>query len=175
MPRLQAFNMQKWLAENRHLMKPPVGNKLLFDGEFKVMLVAGPNLRSDYHVECGEEWFYQLQGNMTLKVVDNGEFYDIPILEGETFCLPACIPHSPQRHPESIGVVIERRRNPGELDTLQWYCPNTSCRNLIFRQQFFCADLVKDLPPIIKAYYEDENKRTCSKCGSVESPPTSTS
>jgi len=113
--RLQAFNIQKWLAENRHLMKPPVGNKLLYSGEFKVMMVAGPNKRSDYHIEEGEEWFYQLEGSMVLKVHDKGEFYDIPINEGETFCLPARVPHSPQRMPNSIGIVVERERREGEI------------------------------------------------------------
>ncbi|CDF36937.1 unnamed protein product [Chondrus crispus] len=89
MGRLQAFNIQKWLSANRHLLVPPVGNKLLFEGEFKVMLVAGPNARTDYHIEAGEEWFYQLEGDMVLKVVDDGALYDVPISAGETFCLPA--------------------------------------------------------------------------------------
>lgn len=171
MPRMQAFNVTRWLSENRHLMKPPVGNKLLFNGEFKVMLVAGPNSRTDYHVEAGEEWFYQLEGSMVLKVVENGDFYDIPISEGDTFCLPANIPHSPQRHPSSIGIVVERQRKPGELDALQWYCQNESCKKVIYRKQFFCTNLEKDLPIVINDYYSDINKRTCSACGFVESPP----
>lgn len=172
MPRFQSFNLEKWLSENRHLMKPPVGNKLLFDGEFKVMVVAGPNARTDYHVDPAEEWFYQLEGRMILKVVHDGEFYDIPIAAGETFCLPANIPHSPQREPNSIGIVVERQRRPEEMDALQWFCQNNQCRNLLFRQEFFCSDLVKDLPPIIAGYYSDKAKRTCTKCGFVELPPT---
>lgn len=107
MARLKSFNFQKWLQSNRHLLKPPVGNKLLYDGEFKVMVVAGPNSRTDYHVEAGEEWFFQLEGSMVLRVVDHGKFYDVPIEEGDTFCLPAGIPHSPQRAPNSIGIVVE--------------------------------------------------------------------
>lgn len=152
-------------------MKPPVGNKLLFDGEFKVMLVAGPNSRTDYHVDPAEEWFYQLQGGMVLKVVDNGEFYDVPIAEGETFCLPAYVPHSPQRLPDSVGLVVERRRNPDEIDGMRWYCQVESCRNMLFHKDFFCKDLDKDLQPIINQYYFDVEKRTCSKCGFVETPP----
>lgn len=171
MPRLQAFNLAKWLSENRHLMKPPVGNKLLFDGEFKVMVVAGPNSRTDYHVESGEEWFFQLEGSMVLKVVDGDSFYDIPIAEGETFCLPPQIPHSPQRLPNSIGIVVERRRQQGELDALQWYCQVEECRKLLYRKEFQCNDLVKDLPPIIADYYGDGDKRTCTKCGFIEEPP----
>lgn len=171
MPRLQAFNLQKWLTENRDLLKPPVGNKLLYDNEFKVMLVGGPNSRTDYHDDPAEEWFYQLQGTMILKVIDDGKFYDVPIQEGETFCLPPHVLHSPQRQPNSVGLVVERRRNVGEFDALQWYCQNQSCRNLLFRKQFFCKDLEKDLIPIITDYYADLNKRTCSKCGFIEVPP----
>lgn len=171
MTRLQSFNIQKWLSDNRHLLKPPVGNKLLFNGEFKVMIVAGPNARTDYHVEAGEEWFYQLEGDMVLKVVEDGEFYDVPLSAGETFCLPAGIPHSPQRMPESIGIVVERERREGEVDSLQWYCRNEECREVLFRKEFFCKDLAEDLQPIIKEYYDDINKRTCGKCGFVETPP----
>lgn len=172
MPKLQAFNLHRWISENKHLMKPPVGNKLIFDGEFKVMLVAGPNSRTDYHIDPAEEWFYQLEGSMILKVFHDNAFYDIPINQGETFCLPSNIPHSPQRHPNSIGLVVERRRNQGEFDTLQWYCQNSTCRNLLYKHPFFCSDLVKDLPPIINDYYSDINKRTCAECGFVETPPT---
>jgi len=76
----------------------------------QVMIVAGPNSRTDYHMEAGEEWFYQLEGGMTLKVDDGGDFYDIRIEEGDTFCLGPNIPHSPQRDPGSIGIVLERER-----------------------------------------------------------------
>lgn len=172
---MRAFNIPKWLSENRHTMKPPVGNKLLFDGEFKVMLVAGPNSRTDYHVDPAEEWFYQLEGAMVLKVMENDQFYDIPINEGDTFCLPPKIPHSPQRFPNSIGIVVERQRKHGEVDALQWYCQNSACRKVLYHKQFFCADLVKDLPPIINDYYSDVTKRTCSTCGFVESAPMSLS
>ncbi|CAN8065282.1 unnamed protein product [Agarophyton chilense] len=171
MGRFQAFNLQKWLDENRHLLKPPVGNKLLCDGEFKVMVVAGPNARTDYHVEEGEEWFYQLEGDMVLRVADNGEFYDIPISAGDVFCLPPKVPHSPQRKPNSIGIVVERERRAGEIDALQWYCQNEKCRNLLYKKEFFCTNLVKDLPPIISEYYEDLGKRTCTTCGFVEQAP----
>lgn len=173
MTRLQAFCIAKWLSENRHHLKPPVGNKLLYDGEFKVMLVAGPNERSDYHVDPAEEWFYQLEGDMILKVVENGEFYDVPINEGDTFCLPPNIPHSPQRLPNSIGIVVERERHSGELDMLQWFCQNESCRKILFQRKFFCTDLVKDLPPIINEFYSKLSNRTCSSCGFMEDLPPS--
>lgn len=172
MRRLSSFNLQGWVKEHRHLLKPPVGNKLIFSGEFKVMLVAGPNTRSDYHVEEGEEWFFQLEGDIVLKIVDNDQFYDVHIREGETFCLPPRIPHSPQRPENTLGIVIERERRSGELDTLQWYCQNDSCRKVLHSKQFFCTDLGKDLVPIINEYYSDESHRTCKSCGFVEHPPS---
>jgi len=90
--RLKAFNFQKWIDENAHLLKPPVGNKKVFeDGEMTVMVVGGPNERADYHDDPVEEFFYQLKGNMVLKVGDNGNFYDVPIREGEVIlAAPSC-------------------------------------------------------------------------------------
>src|SRR5215475_223481 len=92
--RLHAFNFQKWIDENQHLLKPPVGNKKVFeDGEMTVQVVGGPNQRTDYHDDPVEEFFYQLKGDMVLKVCDDGKFYDVPIREGEVFLLPPHTPH----------------------------------------------------------------------------------
>jgi 3-hydroxyanthranilate 3,4-dioxygenase len=171
MRRMSAFNVAAWLAANKEQLRPPVSNKLIYAGEFKVMVVAGPNVRTDYHVEAGEEWFYQLEGAMVLRVVDNGTFYDVHIGPGDTFCLPACVPHSPQRAPGSIGIVIERERRDGERDALLWYCQVETCRQLLFRKEFLCRDLGTDLLPIIHEYFADVRNRTCTKCGFVEMPP----
>lgn len=170
--KLRAFNFQAWLDEHRHELVPPVGNKLLYAGEFKVMVVAGPNSRTDYHIEEGEEWFYQLEGRLTLRVIEDGEFYDVIIDKGDTFCLPPRIPHSPQRAPASLGIVVERQRRPGELDALAWYCQNKDCRALLHRADFVCNDLEKDLKPVIDEYFADQAKRTCEKCGFIEQAPT---
>lgn len=169
--RLAPFNIPRWLSENRHLLVPPVGNRLLYSGDFKVMLVAGPNARTDYHVEAGEEWFYQLEGSMTLRVVDGGAFYDVPLGAGDTFCLPPGIPHSPQRAAGSVGIVVERERRRGEVDVLMWFCSDESCREVLWRKEFCCTDLGKDLQPIIGDYFRDREKRTCGKCGLVDEMP----
>src|SRR5262245_48118045 len=132
MRRLQAFNFQSWIKENQHLLKPPVGNKKVFeDGEMTVQVVGGPNERTDYHDDPVEEFFYQLKGDMLLKVVDDGNFYDVPIREGEVFLLPAHVRHCPQRPQEgSVGLVVEAAR-PDELDAFEWYC--FECHALVHR------------------------------------------
>jgi 3-hydroxyanthranilate 3,4-dioxygenase len=124
MARLAAFNFQNWIEEHKHLLKPPVGNQKVFeDSEMIVMVVGGPNKRTDYHDDPVEEFFYQLKGDMLLKVHDGKEFYDVPIREGEVFLLPAHVRHSPQRPQEgSIGLVVEPKRQEGQLDAIEWYC-----------------------------------------------------
>ena len=167
---LQApFNFQRWIDENRHLLKPPVSNKCVVDGDFIVMVVGGPNARTDYHWDEGPEFFYQLEGEMVLKVQEDGRARDIPIRAGEVFYLPPRTPHSPQRMPNSIGLVIERKRLPHEKDGLQWYCDR--CTNLLYEEYFTLHDVEKDFPPIFERFFADEKKRTCKKCGAVMAPP----
>ena len=67
-------NFTQWIEENRHLLKPPVGNKTMAVGDdFIVMIVGGPNARTDFHVDPYEEWFYQLTGNMHVNVIVDGK------------------------------------------------------------------------------------------------------
>jgi 3-hydroxyanthranilate 3,4-dioxygenase len=169
------FSFQGWIDQYQHLLQPPVGNKLMShkDTEFNVMIVGGPNTRSDYHIEDGEEWFYMVKGDMILKVVDNGTFRDIPIKQGESFLLPANVPHSPQRFKDTIGLVLERRRSSDELDGLRWYCSNVECREILYEEFFHCTDLGTQLKPVIEKYYADESieLRTCKKCGLVDTVP----
>jgi 3-hydroxyanthranilate 3,4-dioxygenase len=166
--RLRAFNFNKWISENEHLLKPPVGNRKVFeDGEMTVMVVGGPNERCDYHDDPVEEFFYQLRGDMVLKVGDNGNFYDVPIREGEVFLLPPHVRHSPQRpQPGSIGLVIEPKRSPDDpLDGFEWYC--FECGALVHRVEVKVEHLVKDLPPLYDAFYADAKARTCKQCGAI--------
>src|SRR3979490_3018087 len=158
--RLQALHFQQWIAEHQHLLKPPVSNKKVFeDGEMTVQVVGGPNERTDFHVDPVEEFVCQLKGDMVLKVVDNGELYDVPIREGEVFLLPARVPHSPQRPQDgSIGLVVEAAR-PNALDGFEWYC--FGCRGLAHRVEVKVTHVVKDLPPLYEAFYADEAARTC--------------
>lgn len=164
MGRLTTFNFQKWIDEHKHLLKPPVGNQQIWkDADLMVTVVGGPNKRTDYHDDPVEEFFYQMKGDMLLKLYDGTEFYDVPIREGEIFLLPPHVRHSPQRPMEgSIGLVIEPARPEGELDAVEWYC--FECQALVHRAEVDLESIVDDLPPIYEAFYSSKEARTCPAC-----------
>lgn len=166
---LSSFNFKQWIEENRHLLKPPVGNKCMVNGDLIVMVVGGPNSRKDYHYEEGAEFFYQVEGDITVKVIEDGKPKDVHIKEGEMFYLPPNVPHSPQRPTNTIGLVIERKREEKELDAFQWYCEN--CGNKLYEEFVKLDDIVTQLPPIFEKFWSDMDKRTCKKCGTVIQPP----
>lgn len=167
MSKLVAFNFQKWIDEHRHLLKPPVGNKMIWsDSDMMVTVVGGPNKRTDYHDDPVEEFFYQLEGDMLLKLYDGTDFYDVPIREGEIFLLPAHVRHSPQRPQEgSIGLVIEPKRAEGQLDAIEWYC--FECSALVYRAEMQLTSIVDDLPPVYERFYASEEQRKCPDCGTI--------
>lgn len=163
---LQApFNLQAWINDNRHLLKPPVGNYMLFNQNFMVMVVGGPNQRSDFHVNPTEELFYQLEGDIVLRVMENGQARDIPIKQGDMFLLPPGIPHSPQRPANTVGLVIERKRPDNANDHMRWFCKK--CGAVIHDTDFHLVDLGKQLKPIIEDYKAKPELRTCKACGTV--------
>jgi len=167
---VQPLNFQKWIDENRHLLKPPVGNKCVWDnGEYIVMVVGGPNSRKDYHYNETPEFFYQVEGDMVLKIIDNGEQVDIEINEGDIYLLPAKVPHSPQRKANTVGLVIEYPRSEGMMDALEWYCEN--CDAPLYREEFALDNIETDMPKIFDSYYSDTEKCTCSNCGSKMEAP----
>lgn len=165
------FNFKKWIDENRHLLKPPVGNKVVYKPEqdFIVMVVGGPNSRKDYHYNETEEFFYQLEGDIQVKIQENGQPRTIDIKEGEIFLLPARTPHSPQRGANTVGLVMEVNRRPGMQDRLQWYCEN--CNHLLHEGILELKDIETELKAAMEAYYASTSLRTCEKCGSVMEPP----
>ncbi len=163
-------DLRAFVDENRHLLKPPVGNRMVWkDSEFLVMIVGGPNRRKDFHVEDGEEFFYQIEGDIVVRVIEDGKPRDIPIREGEMFLLPAGVPHSPQRPANTVGMVIERKRKSGEIDHLRWFCEG--CGAVLHDASFELQDLGTQLAPLIEAFYADAAARTCTKCGVVMQPP----
>jgi 3-hydroxyanthranilate 3,4-dioxygenase len=170
MPIAPPFNLFRWIDENRGLLKPPVGNKLLFqDGAFIVMAVGGPNSRKDFHHDPSEEFFFQVEGDMLLKTVQDGRVTGVPIRQGEVFLLPPQVPHSPQRPAGSVGIVVERRRNADELDGFSWYCEH--CGHCLHLQRVAVSDIETQLPQIFSRFYSDTLLRTCSVCGTVMQAP----
>ena len=163
------FNLQTWIDEHRDLLKPPVGNKCIVDGDFIVMVVGGPNQRSDYHWDEGPEFFHQIEGEMILRVQEDGRARDIPIRAGEVFYLPPRVPHSPQRMPESIGLVIERKRLAHEKDGLMWFCAR--CNHKLYEEFFTLHDIERDFPPVFERFHSSLDARTCGACGHVEPVP----
>jgi 3-hydroxyanthranilate 3,4-dioxygenase len=161
----------QWIDRHRELLRPPVGNKLLYqDSELIVMAVGGPNSRKDFHHDPGEEFFLQIQGEIVLKTVQDGAHVDVPIREGEVFLLPAEVPHSPRRPPGTIGIVVERRRGPHEFDGFSWYCEH--CGHQLYLERVPVANIETELPGIFARFYASQALRTCAVCGTVmQAPP----
>lgn len=165
---IPAINFQRWIEEHQHLLKPPVGNKQMFErtSDFIVQVVGGPNQRTDYHVDPYEELFYQVKGNIHVNLMTPDGPQTVHIGEGEMWLLPGFMPHSPQRpEPGSVGLVVERIREEGTLEKFQWYCPG--CHALVHEVELQVRDIVADLPPVFEAFYTDERARTCDACGAV--------
>jgi 3-hydroxyanthranilate 3,4-dioxygenase len=162
MIRRTPLNFKKWIDEHRHLFKPPVGNKMVWEDADFIIMVVGSNNRKDFHVNEGEEFFYQLEGDMTLKVHDDGQVVDIPIRQGEIFLLPPKVPHSPRRPANTVGLVVEKKREPGQQDGFQWYCEE--CGTKLHEEFAHITNIVTQLPPIMQKFFGDESKRTCPKC-----------
>ncbi len=166
MESLHAFNFRQWIDAHRAQLKPPVGNKRVFrDGDFIIMVVGGPNARKDYHVDPGQEFFFQLEGDVTLRTIQDGRQVEVPIREGDVLLIPPNLPHSPQRPANTVGLVIERARRPGELDGFQWYCER--CGHLLYEEFFPLTDIERQFPPVFDRFFNNLKKRTCGRCGTV--------
>ena len=164
------LNFKKWIDENRHLLKPPVNNKVVWeDSDFIVMAVGGPNARKDYHYNESEEFFYQLEGDIVVKVQDEGKMVEMPIKEGEIFILPPKVPHNPSRPANTVGMVVEVKRKENKDDGLLWFCEN--CNNKLYEEYFKLDNIMTQFQQVFKKFYGSEELRTCKKCGHVMQPP----
>ena len=167
-PSLSAFNFKQWVDENSHLLKPPVCNQLLHDKTgMIVMVVGGPNTRCDFHDDPVDEWFFQIKGDMMLKIADSGAIYDVPIREGEVFMLTSHTRHAPQRpQPGSVGIVVESPRMMGMKEGFEWYC--FKCEQCVHRVEVSLLEpksIVDALPKIYDAFHKNEEARVCKNCG----------
>ncbi|EEH10185.1 3-hydroxyanthranilate 3,4-dioxygenase [Histoplasma capsulatum G186AR] len=170
-----ALNIPRWLAENAHLLQPPINNYCVYHPSstatkgYTVMVVGGPNARTDYHINTTPEFFYQHRGPMLLKTVDTSTspptFHDTPIHEGSLFLLPANTPHSPVRFADTVGIVVEMPRADGAEDTLRWYCGG--CKGVVWETSFVCTDLGTQVKEVVERFAADEGKRRCGSCGMV--------
>lgn len=161
------LNFQQWIDDNRHLLKPPVGNKVVYEEteDFIVMVVGGPNQRTDYHYNETEEFFMMMEGDMVLRIQEDGKPVDVEIKEGEIYLLPPKVPHSPQRKANTVGLVIERQRDDHHQDGLMWYCQN--CNNKLYEEYFPMENIMTQMQGVFAKFYASEADRTCDKCGTV--------
>ncbi len=170
MSKLAALNLKKWIDEHRHLLKPPVGNQYLYRGQdFFVMVVGGPNARNDFHITDSEEFFYQVKGDIVVQTREEGKIVNHELREGDTFFIPPNLPHSPQRPPDTIGIVVERVRPPDEMEHLVFYCDK--CGELVCDIEFACKDIVEHFRETMEAFWKDDKRRTCKKCGTKVPKP----
>jgi 3-hydroxyanthranilate 3,4-dioxygenase len=165
MAQLAPLNLHAWIDEHRHLLQPPVGNACIWNSNFLVMVVGGPNQRTDFHINPGEELFYQVEGDITLKIMEEGQLRDIPIRQGELFLLPARVPHSPQRPANTVGLVVEQPRAFQEEHRLRWFCKQ--CGAVLHDAEFRPADIGKQIKEMLEKFRSSEALRTCKKCGAV--------
>lgn len=170
MSQLMPLNLKSWVEEHRHLLKPPVGNKYLYQGQdFFVMIVGGPNARNDFHITESEEFFYQVEGDMILRIRGSDGIVDHRIREGDTFFIPPNVPHSPQRPPNTVGIVVERVRPPDETEHMVFYCEE--CGGLVCDIEFACKDIVEHFRDTMEAFWRDDARRACKKCGTKVDKP----
>ena len=157
------------LNENAHLLKPPINNYCVYDKHATVMVVGGPNARTDYHINSTPEYFYQYRGPLLLKTMDTSTNpatpRDIPIREGDMYLLPPNTPHNPVRFANTVGVVVEQNRPEGEVDRLRWYCDN--CKDVVAERSFICTDLGTQIKEAVQAFEKDEEARKCKNCGTM--------
>ncbi|MES2512715.1 MAG: 3-hydroxyanthranilate 3,4-dioxygenase [Bacteroidota bacterium] len=164
------FNFKKWIDDNRHLLKPPVNNKVVYrDAEFIVMVVGGPNSRKDYHFNESEEFFYQLEGDIKVVIQEDGKAVEVDIREGDIFLLPPRVPHNPIRFKNTIGLVMERKRRDGEKDGLMWFCEK--CNNKLYEEKFILNDIASQFQGIFEKFYSSDELRTCKSCAHIMVPP----
>jgi 3-hydroxyanthranilate 3,4-dioxygenase len=157
--------LQAWIEENRSLLQPPVGNVAIWNSDFLVMVIGGPNARSDFHINPGEELFYQVEGDIALHVMDEGGEQVIPIRQGELFLLPARVPHSPRRPAGTVGLVVEQPKAFQEDHLLRWYCGQ--CGAVVYDHAFQPVDIGAQIKAALATFRGDEGLRTCQACGAV--------
>ena len=168
---LEAFNLKRWIDDHRDLLKPPVGAEMIWkNSQFMIMVIGGPNARRDFHIDPRDEFFYQLEGDMVLEYIDGtGKRQRETIREGEVLLLPAHTPHSPQRPANTVGLVVEPVRDPGEPEGYAWYCER--CDAKLYELSRGEGDVLTDLRKVAEKFNASDALRTCKECGYVQPVP----
>jgi len=166
----QPFHLMRWIEEHEDEFKFPVMNKQFYKEADNVIVFVskGPNTRNDYHVNATEELFYQLRGDIAVRIrpLDGTEPHDVVIREGEMYLLPANVPHRPQRPDGTIGLIVEFPRPAGAQDHLRWYC--NADQHLVHEADFRLQHIDEDLHKIMDDFWNGpEDNRTCKECGTV--------
>src|SRR5262252_8711096 len=167
MANISPVHLMKWIDEHKTLFSGPVANKEVFpESEFIFQIVRGPNARNDFHIDPGDEIFYQLEGDITVEFIDaGGQRQAARVREGEVLLCPAGTPHCPVRPAGTWGLVIERKRRPDELDRLAWFCDR--CQVKLHEVAFTCEDIEAQLREAIQTFNASPSLRTCQACGAV--------
>lgn len=157
------INVVEWIESHRKELKPPVCNRVVWEDEqLFVMLVGSPNSRKDFHVNAGNEFFYQLEGQLLLHTLIEGKRQIVTVNAGEIYLLPANVPHCPVRPAGGVGMVIEHQRQPGQLDGFQWYCEQ--CNHLLYEEWLAVTNLETQLPPLMERFLSNKTNRSCKEC-----------
>jgi len=162
------YLLKRWIDVNKEYFNPPFRtNKLLVQGkDFLVMILRGPNERLDFHIEPGDEFFYQVEGDMELHLKPDCERRQvIKIGEGEIFICPGGMPHSPRRNENTWGLVIERQRRAEEKEEFAWFCEK--CDELVLSRTVRQGNIPAQVKAIYQQFNDQESLRTCRACGYV--------
>ena len=165
---LSTYHLKRWVEENKNLFSPPykTNRLLVHHKDFLVMILGGPNVRLDFHVDPGDEFFYQIEGDMELHLKPVGEKREIvKIRQGEIFLCPGSVPHSPRRPENSWGLVIERKRKPEENEEFVWFCEK--CDDKVLSRTVIQQDVGSQVSKVYEEFNANPKLRTCTKCGYV--------
>ena len=165
---LSTFHLRRWIEENQSYFKPPfITNRLLVHHQdFLVMILRGPNSRLDFHIEPGDEFFYQIEGEMELHLKPDGERRRVvQIKEGEIFVCPGGLAHSPRRFDHTWGLVIERKRKQDEKEEFAWFCEQ--CDELLLSRVVNQGDIASQVFALYGEFNANKGLRTCRACGYV--------
>jgi 3-hydroxyanthranilate 3,4-dioxygenase len=162
-PHLKGFNLRRWIDENRG----DWGQRRVVwqDSDFIAFVTRGPNRRKDYHINPGDEIFYQLEGQLNLHYLKDGKHELALLNSGDLFLLPAHVPHSPRRADGSWTFVVERKRSQQEIDRFIWPCEK--CGNQLYETEVRFDDPGNAIANAMNQMKSDPALATCKNCGEV--------